>query len=431
MTILPDQRSASAAATLHHQHSQVTSGAWLGRYAQACLGVFAPARTLVRGEGCYVWDADGKRYLDLMAGIAVNALGHAHPVWVQAIAEQAGRLGHISNLFASDVQIELAEMLQRLFDTREGRVFLCNSGAEAIEAAVKLSLRTGRRRMVAMEGSFHGRTLGALALTSKAAYREPFGPLSPQVQFVPFGDVEALASSVDESVGGIVVEVVQGEGGVNPLPDGYLEQARLLADDSGALLVVDEIQTGIGRTGTWFAFRNPALVSTPVLPDVVTLAKGLGGGFPIGAMVALTERAAGILQPGDHGTTFGGNPLAAAAALATLRTIEADGLAAQAASVMDGVAAGAEQLAHPLISGTRGAGALRAIVLNRPIAAKVAKTALDAGFIIGAVTPTALRLAPPLTLTAKQGETFIQALGDILDTAAAGVPETPDEGNSK
>jgi acetylornithine aminotransferase len=404
--------------------ASVTGAEWSTRYAAALLGIFAPSRVLVRGEGCYVWDADGRRYLDLLAGIAVNALGHAHPAWVAAVSGQIARLGHISNLFASDVQIELAERLLRLVDAGpDGRVFLCNSGTEAMEAAVKIALRTGRRRLLAIDGSFHGRTLGSLALTGKAAYREPFGAPAADVRFLPFGDIDALASAVDDSVAAIVVEVIQGEAGVRPQPPGYLERARGLADASGALLVVDEVQTGIGRTGAWFAHRNPALVHGDVIPDVVTLAKGLGGGFPIGATLALSGRAAGLLAPGDHGTTFGGNPPAAAAALATLDAIESGGLIAHAAGVCDGLAEAVQRARHPLVTGTRGAGALRAIVLGDPVAAQVARTALDAGFIVNAVAPGAVRLAPPLILTADQAGDFAAALPAILDLA--GHPPAP------
>jgi acetylornithine aminotransferase len=368
-----------------------------------------------------VWDTEGRAYLDLMAGIAVNALGHAHPAWVRALSEQAATLGHISNFFASPAQIELAEtLLRHVGADPEARVFLSNSGAEAIEAAVKMALRTGRRRLLALEGSFHGRTLGALAVTSKPAYREPFGPLPGDVRFLPFGDVNALVGAVDESIGAIVLEVVQGEGGVRALPPGYLARARAAADSAGALLIVDEIQTGVGRTGTWFAHQNPALVADEVTPDVVTLAKGLGGGFPIGATLALSERAAGLLAPGDHGTTFGGNPLAAAAALATLRTIEAEGLMDRAVEIGDRIAEGVARAGHPLIAGTRGAGLLRAIALTRPLAPAVTAAALEAGFIVNAVAPDAIRLAPPLILTADQADSFTAALPDLLNRAEAG-----------
>ncbi|MDR1294604.1 MAG: acetylornithine transaminase [Bifidobacteriaceae bacterium] len=398
--------------------ARATGGEWSARYGASLLGIFSPSRVLVRGEGCYVWDADGRRYLDLLAGIAVNALGHAHPAWVAAVSEQIARLGHISNLFASDVQIELAETLLRLVGAgSEGRVFLSNSGTEAMEAAVKMALRTGRRRLLAIAGSFHGRTLGSLALTAKSAYRDPFGPLPGAVQFLPFGQIDALAEAVDTTVAAIVIEVIQGEAGVRTQPPGYLERARELADSSGALLIVDEVQTGIGRTGTWFAHRNPALVSGDVRPDVVTLAKGLGGGFPIGATLALSGRAAGLLAPGDHGTTFGGNPPAAAAAAATLHTIDSAGLIAQAATVCEDLAGAVERCGHPLVAGVRGAGALRAIVLTEPVAARVAHDALDAGFIVNAVSPEAIRLAPPLIITEDQAGEFVAALPDLLERA--------------
>ncbi|MDR1426394.1 MAG: acetylornithine transaminase [Bifidobacteriaceae bacterium] len=393
---------------------------WSQRYAASMLGVFAPLATLVEGRGCWVWDADGRRYLDLFSGIAVNALGHAHPAWVEAVANQLATLGHVSNFFASPPQVELAEKLLALANAdTHGRVFLSNSGTEAMEAAVKMALRTGRPRLLAAEGSFHGRTLGALALTSKEVYRKPFEPLPGEVEFLPFGNVDALVSAVDAGVGAIVLEVVQGEGGVKPLPPGYLERARELADGVGALLIVDEVQTGIGRTGTWFAHRNPALVQGPVVPDVVTLAKGLGAGFPIGATLALSERAAGLLGAGDHGTTFGGNPPAAAAALATLRIIESEGLIARSAAVMDRLMADVGALDHPLVAGTRGAGSLRAIVLARPVAPRVATAALKAGFIVNAVAPDAIRLAPPLILTPDQAAGFVEALPALFDSATS------------
>jgi acetylornithine aminotransferase len=394
-----------------------TNAEWTSRYAAAMLGVFAPSRVLVRGEGCYVWDADGRRYLDLMAGIAVNALGHAHPAWVEAVNAQLWHLGHISNFFASPAQIELGETLLRLADAGAGaRVFLANSGTEAMEAALKMALRTGRPKLLALDGSFHGRTLGSLALTSKEAYRKPFEPLPGDVHFLPFGDADALGEAMGDDVAAIVLEVVQGEGGVRPLPPGYLAQARRLADDYGALLILDEVQTGIGRTGTWFAHRNPKLVEGQVIPDIVALAKGLGGGFPIGATLALSEVAAHLLGPGDHGTTFGGNPPAAAAALATLRAIESEGLIAASERVGDQIAADVEALGHRLIAGTRGAGALRAIVLTAPVARQVTQVALDAGYIVNAVADDAVRLAPPLVLTSDQAREFTDALPGLLDT---------------
>ncbi len=405
------------------------SGAeWTRRYSSAVMNTFGPPkRVLVRGEGCYVWDADGRRYLDLLAGIAVNALGHAHPLLTSAVTAQLTTLGHISNFFASAPQIALAEHLLALLQAPPGsRVFFTNSGTEANEAAFKLARRTGRTGMVAAEGAFHGRTMGALALTHKPAYREPFEPLPGGVVHVPFGDAASLAAAVGPHVAAVVLEPVQGEAGVRPAPPGYLAGAREAATRAGALLVLDEVQTGVGRTGAWFAHQH-LHVGGGAVPDVVTLAKGLGGGFPIGALVALGERAATLLGPGQHGTTFGGNPVAAAAALATLRVIERDGLLDNAVTVGSALRAGVEGLRHPLVAGTRGEGLLVAVQLGAPVAGAVAEALLDAGFIVNAVTPDALRLAPPLILTLEQAGTFVAALGEALD-AGARVAGTPGAG---
>ncbi len=389
-----------------------TNAEWTARYSRSVMNTFgAPRAVLVRGEGPYVWDADGRRYLDLLGGIAVNVLGHAHPTLTAAISAQLGTLGQVSNFFASPPQVALAERLIGLAGGGPGgRVFFANSGTEANEAAFKMARRTGRTRMLALEGAFHGRTMGALALTSKAAYREPFEPLPGHVQFLPFGDTAALESALTDEVAALVVEVVQGEAGVRPLPPGYLAHARRLADQVGALLVVDEVQTGIGRTGRWFAFQDPAL-GGGALPDVVTLAKGLGGGIPVGAVLALTDRAAGLLGPGQHGTTFGGNPVATAAALATLGVIERDGLLANVRQVSARLV---EALATiPLVREVRAVGLLVAIELTGSVSVAVAERALAAGFIVNPVTPTALRLAPPLVVTWEQLATFVDFLAGM------------------
>ncbi|HYJ76770.1 MAG TPA: acetylornithine transaminase [Kineosporiaceae bacterium] len=403
--------------------SEVSGLAWQERHANALMNTFGPPqRVLVRGEGCYVWDADGNRYLDLLAGIAVNALGHAHPLLVSAVTAQLATLGHISNFFASAPQIALAERLLDLLRAPAGsRVFFTNSGTEAMEAAVKLSRRTGRAGLVAAEGAFHGRTMGALALTHKPAYRTPFEPLPGHVVHVPFGDVEALAAAVDERTAAIVLEPVQGEGGVRPVPRGYLAAARRAAASAGALLVLDEIQSGVGRTGAWFAHQHEHL-GGGVAPDVVTLAKGLGGGIPVGALVAFGEGPATLLGPGQHGTTFGGNPVAAAAGLATLHVIERDGLLENAAAVGRALREGVLAHHHPLVAGVRGEGLLLAVQLTRPVAVRVQALLLDAGFVVNAVAPDALRLAPPLILTTEQAATFVDALPAALDRAATEVP---------
>ena len=325
----------------------------LARYQRSVMGVFGlPPLVLSHGSGCHVWDVDGNRYLDLVGGIAVNALGHGHPALVSAISKQAGEAIHVSNLFTSEGQITLAERLVELAGAPEGSaVFFANSGAEAIEAAIKLSRRTGRTGIVAAEGAFHGRTTGALALTHKPAYREPFEPLIPGVSHVPYGDEEALRAAVSAETAAVVLGPVQGEAGVLEPRHGYLRLARELTRQHGALLILDEIQTGIGRTGTWFAFQQAG-----ILPDAITLAKGLGGGVPIGALVAFGPEVAGLLTAGQHGTTFGGNPLASAAALAVLETIEAEGLLAHAPKAGQHLADSVLALGHPLVSEVRAPG---------------------------------------------------------------------------
>lgn len=388
------------------------------RYTGAVMNTFGPpALALVRGRGARVWDADGKEYVDLLGGIAVNALGHAHPALVEAVTTQLSTLGHVSNFFATEPQVALAERLQALLGWDESRVFFSNSGAEANEAAIKLTRRTGRTRIVAAEGSFHGRTMGALALTSKAAYREPFEPLPGHVTFVPYDDVAALEAAVDDTVAAVVLEPIQGEAGVVvPSPD-YLLAAQRMAHEHGALLWLDEVQTGIARTGAWFAHQ----LLDGVEPDVVTLAKGLGGGIPIGATVA-RGRAASLLQPGNHGTTFGGNPVACAAALAVLDTVEAEGLLA--AAIQRG-----DQLAELLASQTgvlevTGAGLMRGAELDGPYAVHAVAAARDAGFILNATGPSRLRFVPPLVLTSDDLDALGRALPQILDSARTAAQET-------
>jgi acetylornithine/N-succinyldiaminopimelate aminotransferase len=394
----------------------LSGAAWSRRYSDAVMNTFgSPQRVLVRGEGAYVWDADGNRYLDLLAGLAVNALGHAHPFLVSAITAQLASLGHVSNFFATAPQVALAERLLDLVDAPDGsRVFFCNSGTEAVEAAFKLSRRTGRTGMVAAEGAFHGRSMGALALTHKPAYREPFEPLPGSVVHVPFGDSCALRAAVDTGTAAVVLEPIQGEAGVRPAPAGYLVAAREITTRAGALLVLDEVQTGIGRTGAWFAHQHVHL-GGGVVPDLITLAKGLGGGIPIGAMIAFGERAAGLLGPGQHGTTFGGNPVAAAAGLATLHVIERDGLLDNAVTIGARIRQGIADLDHPLVAGVRGEGLLLAVQLTEAVASSTAAALLEDGFIVNAVGADALRLAPPLVLTAAQADSFVTALPRALD----------------
>jgi acetylornithine/N-succinyldiaminopimelate aminotransferase len=345
-----------------------------GRYSRSMIGVFGtPQRVLVRGEGTRVWDADGREYLDLLGGIAVNALGHAHPDVVAAMTKQAGTLVHVSNFFATPTQIELAERLLQLAAAPEGSgVFFTNSGTESNEAAFKIARRTGRPRILALEKSFHGRTMGALALTHKEAYRAPFEPLPGGVEFLPAGDVAALeAALAPGDVAALVLEPIQGEAGVLPLPEEYLRAARELTARHGTLLILDEVQTGVGRTGEWFAHQR----FDGVVPDVMTLAKGLGGGFPIGAVLTFGEHATGLLSPGQHGTTFGGNPLGAAVSLAVLGTIAEDDLLGNARTLGARLQAQVSELAErdARITGERGAGLLQGITLAAPIAKQVAR----------------------------------------------------------
>ena len=385
---------------------------YLDRYAHSVMGVFGrPKTVLTRGEGCYVWDADGNRYLDLLGGIAVNALGHGHPALVDAVCKQATSLIHVSNFFATPPQIELAERLLAVAGAPQGSaVYFANSGTEAIEAAIKLSRRTGRSALVAAEAAFHGRTMGALALTHKHAYREPFEPLISSVTHVPLNDEAALRAAVSTDVAAVFLEPIQGEAGVVAADPAYLQLARELTTATGTLLIIDEVQSGVGRTGRWFGFQQAGIV-----PDAITVAKGLAGGVPIGALVTFGPDISGLLTAGQHGSTFGGNPLAAAAGLAVLDTIEKDGLLAHATAVGDHLADSVAALGHPLISGVRGSGLLRAIVLSAQVAAVVADRALGAGFIINAPTPNALRLTPPLVITAGQVDSFVDALPALLD----------------
>jgi len=384
-----------------------------------------PPLPLVRGEGCRVWDADGNAYLDLIAGIAVSSLGHGHPALVQAVSSQVAGIAHTSNLFLNEPEVLLAERLLDLLGA-EARVFLANSGTEANEAALKLAIKygkaTGRSYLVAAENGFHGRSLGALSLTGKASIREPFGPFARDVRFVPYGDADALKAAVTEDCAAVFLEPTQGEAGVVPPPEGYFAAARQVCDATGALLVADEIQSAIGRTGAWFAFQHELGTATP---DILTLAKGLGGGLPIGACVAFGPHGT-IFAKGDHGSTFGGNPVAAAAALAVLDTIAGEGLLDHAAEVGERLAAGITAIDHPLLDGARGRGLWRALVLTGDRAATVEAAARDAGFLVNAVQPDAVRLAPPLVLTHEQARAFVDALPAILDTAAedAGRKET-------
>jgi acetylornithine aminotransferase len=384
------------------------------RYDAVMMATYAPSVPLVRGEGCRVWDDDGREYLDLIAGIAVSALGHNHPAITQAVGSQVGRIAHTSNLFFNEPAVALAERIVGLLGG-DGRVFFTNSGTEANEAAYKLVRRhagPGRPYVVAAERGFHGRTMGSLALTGKAAIREPFGPIPANVVFVPYGDVDALKNAVDDGTGAVFLEPMLGEGGVIPAPSGYLNAARELCDASGALLVLDEIQSGLGRTGEWFLHQAEG-----VKPDVITLAKGLGGGLPIGACVGLGEFGSTFAKS-DHGSTFGGNPVACAAALAVIDTIESQNLLANVSTVGARLREGLAAVEHPAAAGVRGRGLWLALELTGVTSAAVEKASREKGYLVNAVQPDAIRMAPPLILTAEQADGYVAALPEILDLAA-------------
>jgi acetylornithine/N-succinyldiaminopimelate aminotransferase len=388
-------------------------GEWQDRFGDAFMrSLTTPKVMLDRGEGCVVWDVDGKRYLDFLAGIAVNALGHAHPVLVEAVARQAGALIHVSNYFATAPQLALAERLLRISGAGdEGRVYFANSGAEANEAAFKLArLNRGdgsRTRILALQSSFHGRTMGALALTGKPALREPFEPMVPGVEHVET-TIEALEAAMDDDVAALFVEPIKGEAGVLDLPAGFLDRARELTREHGALLILDEIQTGIGRTGSWFAFQQ-----FDVVPDAITVAKGIAGGVPIGALVTFGA-ASELFEAGQHGSTFGGNPLATAAADAVLGEIEASGLIEAAAVRGAQIRAAVEGMQSPLVAGVRGQGLLIGVALAQPIAAEVSARCLEAGLIVNAPNDSSIRLAPPLIVGDDEIAEFTALFSSVL-----------------
>lgn len=371
-----------------------------------------PPIALVSGAGAEVTDTAGKTYLDLLAGIAVNVLGHRHPAIIEAVTAQLDTLGHVSNLYATEPGIALAEQLVAHLGT-PARVFFSNSGAEANEAAFKLTRLTGRTHIVSAQNAFHGRTMGALSLTGQPAKRQPFEPLPGEVTFVPYGDAEALARAVTDETAAVFLEPIMGEGGVVVPPPGYLATAREITSRHGALLALDEVQTGVGRTGTFFAHAHDGIT-----PDIVTLAKGLGGGLPIGACLAIGA-AADLMQPGMHGSTFGGNPVCTAAACAVLRVLREEGLIDHAAALGKTLADGIEALDHPLVDHVRGRGLLRGVVLTAPQAKAVEAAAREAGFLVNAAAPDVVRLAPPLIISTEQIDTFLAALPGILDTGAS------------
>jgi acetylornithine/N-succinyldiaminopimelate aminotransferase len=381
------------------------------RWSAVMMGNYrVPPVALASGSGATVTDVDGREYTDLLGGIATTILGHAHPKVVEAITRQARTLGHVSNLAMHEPGVALAERLLELAG-RPGRVFFCNSGAEANEAAFKVSRLTGRPEVLTAEGSFHGRTMGALALTGQPGKADAFAPLPGGVRYVPYGDTGALTGAVTDRTAMVLLEPVLGEGGVLPAPAGYLASAASAAGGAGALFALDEVQTGMGRTGHWFAHQADG-----VAPDVVTLAKSLGGGLPMGALLAFGE-AADLLSAGAHGSTFGGNPIAAAAALAVIDTIRDEGLLERAKELEHRLRAAIEGLGHPAVSGVRGSGALLGVVLTAPAAAALEASLRSAGFLTNAVAPDVLRLAPPLVLTDAEVDAFAQALPSALDAA--------------
>jgi acetylornithine/N-succinyldiaminopimelate aminotransferase len=371
-----------------------------------------PPVALASGNGAVVTDVDGRSYLDLLGGIAVNVLGHGHPAVLEAVTRQMSTLGHTSNLYAAEPGIALAEALAGLLGAdAETRVMFCNSGTEANEAAFKLSRLTGRTKLVAAQDGFHGRTMGSLALTGQPSKQAPFAPLPGDVTHVPYGDTDALAAAVGGDTAAVFLEPIMGESGIVVPPDGYLAAARDITARHGALLVLDEVQTGMGRTGTFFAHQHDGIT-----PDVVTMAKGLGGGLPIGACLAIGP-AAQLLTPGLHGSTFGGNPICAAAALAVLRVIADDDLVRRSGELGKTLHQSIESLRHPSIDHVRGRGLLCGIVLTTPTAKDVEAAARAAGFLVNAAAPDVVRLAPALTITEPQLDTFVVALPGILDTA--------------
>ncbi|HEY7054416.1 MAG TPA: acetylornithine transaminase, partial [Mycobacterium sp.] len=369
-----------------------------------------PPLALASGDGAVVTDVDGKAYLDLLGGIAVNILGHRHPAIIDAVTRQLDTLGHTSNLYLHEPGIALAEALVGLLGAdAQTRVFFCNSGTEANEVAFKLSRLTGRTHLVAAQEAFHGRTMGALALTGQPSKQAPFAPLPGDVTHVPYGDTDALAAAVSDDTAAVFLEPIMGESGVVMPPPGYLVAAREITARHGALLVLDEVQTGMGRTGAFFAHQHDGIT-----PDVVTLAKGLGGGLPIGACLA-TGPAAALMTPGLHGSTFGGNPVCAAAALAVLRTLTEQDLIGRAGVLGKALHHGIESLNHPLVDHVRGRGLLRGVVLTAPVAKAVENAARDAGFLVNAPAGDIIRLAPPLIITEAQIDEFLTALPDVLE----------------
>ena len=390
-----------------------TETAWSDRFGDSLMkSMGSPFALLTRGEGCYVWDESGKQYLDFLAGIAVNSLGHAHPAFVDAVSRQAATLAHVSNYFTTAPQLELAERLKRITGAGdEGRVYFGNSGAEANEAAFKLARlnkTASRHRILAVHDSFHGRTMGALALTGKPALRDAFEPMPSGVEHID-STIEALERSIDGSVSALILEPIKGEAGVVELPEGLLVRARELTAEHDVLLILDEIQTGAGRTGSWFAYEQFG-----IRPDAVTMAKGMGGGFPIGALVTFGW-ASELFQRGMHGSTFGGNPLATATANAVLAEIESAGLIQNAAVRGEEIARTIRDIGSPHVAEVRGRGLLIGVGLTSPVASAVSAAALDAGLIVNAANDSSIRIAPPLIVGDDEVRLFAERFRAALD----------------
>lgn len=375
-----------------------------------------PQALMVRGKGCYLWDDSGKKYLDFLGGIAVNCLGHGHPQVVEALAHQSRTLDHISNYFVSQAQLDLAERLLQLAGANNGRVFFSNSGTEANEAALKMSRLwgnpRGKHRVLAFDGAFHGRSMGALSLTSKEQYRLPFAPLPGGVEHLELS-VAAAEEAFDDKVAAVFVEPIQGEAGVKELPQGLLRRLRELCDEHESLLIFDEVQTGVGRSGEWFAYQLEG-----VNPDAVTLAKGLGGGFPIGSLITF-ERAADLFYPGSHGTTFGGNPVASHVALTVLDLIDSEGILENVKERSLQIRQGVRGLGLPEVDSVRGAGLLLGVQLSAPVAVAVAQKAFESGLIINAAAPDVIRLVPPLVVTEEEVNEFLRLFRAALESHQA------------
>ena len=365
-----------------------------------------PKLNILSGSGCYVVADSKKRYLDFIGGIATNVLGHSHPAIVKAVKKQIGTVAHVSNLYANPVSIQMAEKLIEMVGSNEAKVFFCNSGAEANEAALKLSRKTGRKRIVSTIGGFHGRTMGALSMTGQPAKRDLFAPIIEKIKYVKFGDISAMSRAVNKKTAMVIVEPIQGENGVITPPAGYLKSLREICDANGALLVIDAVQTGMGRTGFWFGYEHEEIV-----PDVITLAKGLGGGLPLGAMIAIGP-AAHLFKPGEHGSTFGGNPVSCAAGLATINEIEKKSLNEKALEV--GEFLKSELLKIDGVSEVRGRGLLLGIVLEKDWAKEIANFLLAKGVLVNAPNENTIRIAPPLIVTKKECDKFIKIFNEVL-----------------